>query len=114
MITTEHNSDYASGAEVFRTKVPREVLISEVPYAVFQEVVRQVASVVAEKVIQEKLTEILEKVTPEAVANMAIAEAGAAINETLHKKMPDKILEIEKRNTEIYQRGIFGGFKRIK
>lgn len=48
--------------------------------------------------------------------NMAIAEAGAAINETLHKKMPDKILEIEKRTTEtqVYQRGLLGGMRRIR
>lgn len=41
------------------------------------------------------------------------AEGGAAINETLHKKLPDKILEIEKTKTEIYQKGIFGGLRKI-
>lgn len=113
-IETEHMSDYATATEHFRTKVPREVLINEMPYAIFQEVVRQVADIVAKKVLEEKFDEIMQKISPEAIANMAIAEASAAVNETLHKKMPDKILEIEKRSTEVYQRGVFGGLRRLK
>lgn len=60
------------------------------------------------------MAEILEKVTPAAIATMAIAEAGAAVNETLHKKMPDKIIEIEKRSQEVWMQPFFGYFKRIK
>ena len=113
-ISTEHQSDYATGAELFRTKIPREVLIQDLPYAIFKEIVQQVSKIMVEIVLQEKSTEILEKITPEAIANMAIAEAGAAINETLHKKMPDKIIEIENRNKEIWLQPFFGRAKRIK
>ncbi len=45
---------------------------------------------------------------------MAVAEAGAAVNETLHKKMPDKILEIVREaDPVVLQRGIFGGLTRL-
>ena len=79
-----------------------------------QEIIREVSKVIADYIIEKHFDEILQKISPEAIANMSIAEAGAKINETLNKKMPDKILEIEKTRTEVYQRGLLGGFKRIK
>jgi len=76
-------------------------------------VVEKLADAIADDYIEKHFAEIMGKISPEAIANMAIAEAGAKINETLNKKMPDKIIEIEKRTTEVYQRGLFGGLKRI-
>lgn len=76
-------------------------------------VIEKVADAIANEYIEKNFAEIMGKISPEAIANMAIAEAGAKINETLNKKMPDKIIEIEKRTTEVYQRGLFGGLKRI-
>mgnify|MGYP007044001683 CR=1 FL=1 len=77
-------------------------------------ILRETARHVADHIIAHHLPEILEKISPDAIANMSIAEAGAAVNETLHKKMPDKILEIERRSSpHIYKKGIFGGLKRM-
>jgi len=78
--------------------------------------IEKVADRISNYIYQNYLPDILEKISPEALANMTIAEAGAKINETLQKKLPDKILEIEKINTktEVYQKGLFGGLKRIR
>jgi hypothetical protein len=32
----------------------------------------------------------------------------------LHKKLPDKILEVVRTEREVYQRGVFGGMTRIR
>lgn len=106
-IETSHEERYETGEHIFHTRFGREVMLTELPHAIFQETVRQVAEIIAKQVLEDKLTEILEKVTPQAIANMAIAEAGAALNETLHKKMPDKIIEIEKRSTELRHLRLF-------
>jgi hypothetical protein len=45
--------------------------------------------------------EVLAKISPDAVASMAIAAAGAAVNETLQRKLPDKVIE---RRTEVHHR----------
>jgi hypothetical protein len=81
--------------------------------AIRTEIVGQVAKQIANDILANNYDEILSQISPEAIANMAIAEAGAAVNETLHKKLPDKILEIEKHDTRVYQRGLLGGVKRI-
>lgn len=113
-IQTEHREDYENGTSIFRTTVGREALMNELPYTVFREVVKQVADVIAKKILEERMAEILEKITPSAIASMAIAEAAAAVNETLHKKMPDKIIEIEKRSQEVWLQPFFGRARRIK
>jgi hypothetical protein len=77
------------------------------------EIVQKVAIQIATNIIANNYNEIMSKISPEAIANMAIAEAGAAVNETLKKKLPDKIMEIHKTYTQVYQRGIFGGVERI-
>lgn len=77
-------------------------------------IMREVAKQIANKIVEESFGDIVAYIDPKAIANMAIASAGAKINETLNKKMPDKILEIKtKGDTEVWQRGIFGGMKRI-
>ena len=81
--------------------------------AVLNEAVRIVAQQIAGDFLANHFSEIVAKITPEAIASMAIAEAGAAVNETLHRKLPDKILEIERVRTEVYQRGILGGLSKI-
>jgi hypothetical protein len=76
--------------------------------AIRTEVVELVARQITNDILSNNYNEILSKISPEAIANMAIAEAGAAVNETLHKKLPDKILEIHKTDTRVYQRGLLG------
>jgi len=113
-IKTEMIDDLPNNRLLTRTVMPKEVIVGYIAHAVPQEIISQVSKVIADYIIEKHFDEILQKVSPEAIANMAIAEAGAAVNETLHKKMPDKIVEIEKRSTEVYQRGLLGGLKRIK
>lgn len=81
--------------------------------AIQERVIEMVASQMAKDILENNYNEILENISPVAIANMTIAEAGAAINETLHKKMPDKIRDVETIRTQVYQRGVFGGLKRI-
>ena len=77
-------------------------------------IVREAASKIADYIIAHHLPEILEKISPDAIATMTIAEMGAAVNETLKAKLPDKIVHIEHpAMTRIYQKGVFGGLKRI-
>ena len=91
---------------------------TESVYEIRNEVVRMVADKVSDYIIQNNMSEILANIDIKAISNMAIAESGVKINETLNKKLPDKILEIEKiserTNTEIYQRGLFGCMQRIR
>ena len=76
-------------------------------------VMREIACKVADRYVAENFQEIIKNISPEAIANLTVAECGARIRETLEKKIPDKVLEIERTRTEVYQRGIFGGVKRV-
>lgn len=73
----------------------------------------KIAHLIAERFVDENYQEIIKHVDMQAVANMTVAAAGAKIHETLQKKLPDKIMEIHKTNTQVYQRGWLGGIKRI-
>lgn len=77
-------------------------------------IIREAGSKVADHIIAHHLPEILEKISPDAIANMAIAEAGAAVNRTIKEKLPDKIVEVVRREKpHVYQNGLLGGLKRI-
>ena len=80
---------------------------------VFERAVTKIADAVAEHFLGEHLQETLALLNPEAVANLAVADAAGSIREALHKKLPDKIVEVVRKETEVYQRGVFGGLKRI-
>jgi len=79
---------------------------------IFYRAIEIAAKNIANYILENHLNDILEQISPQAIANMSIAEAGAAVNETLHKKLPDKILEIERRT--VYQRKLFGRLERIR
>ncbi len=99
--------------DIYEVSVNREDILN-MGNAIFIKAVELVAEQLAKDILENNYSEIMSKISPEAIANMTIAEAGAAVNETLRKKMPDKILEIEKRTTQIYQKGLLGGMKRIQ
>lgn len=75
-----------------------------------------VAQHIAAEFVENHGVEIAAKLSPDAVANLAVAAAGAAINETLQKKLPDRIMHVETTRTEreVYERGLFGGLRRIR
>lgn len=77
-------------------------------------VMHEIAKSLADQFIERHGQEILAALDPVAIANMSIAEAGAAVNETLKKKLPDKILEIQSRGRDrVFQKGLFGGLREI-
>lgn len=75
-------------------------------------VMEKVATAVAERYLEEHGSEVLAKLSAEAIATMAVAEAGAAVNDTLKRQHADRPRQAE-RQTVILQRGIFGGYRRL-
>lgn len=111
MVESTVHTDCESRDILVATRInEREILESREFHATLLDVI---ANTIAKEIIKYHLPEILEKISPEAIANMTIASAGAKINETLSKKIPDKILHAETTRTEIYKSGLFGGLKRI-
>jgi hypothetical protein len=76
----------------------------------------KIADKLADQIILELGPEIMKRLDPQAIANLTIAAAAAKVNETLNKKMPDKILETVRTETQtrIFQRGLFGGVREIR
>lgn len=74
-------------------------------------VIKEAGRAIADHIIQNHSIEITEKISQQAIATTAVAMAGAEINDTLKKKLPDRIDRIVDK--QVYQRGIFGGVKRI-
>lgn len=62
-------------------------------------ILREIADRVADEIVKQHLPSIIASLDQQAIANMTIAAAGAKVNETLNKKMPDKILEINRETT---------------
>ena len=87
--------------------------LEQFSHHIYEHAIVLIAKGIAEQYLHEHAQEILAALDPVAVANLAIADSGAGIREALHKKLPDKIVTVVKRDTEVYQRGIFGGMKRI-
>jgi len=75
----------------------------------------EIACQIASRFVKEHYHEIASVLDPQAIANMTIAEAAAKVNETLHKKLPDKILEIQRtvHHDRIFKRTIFGNLKEV-
>lgn len=86
----------------------------EVAREILSRAIDAAASAIAERFLADHLQDVLAMLNPEAIANLAVADAAGAIRETLHKKLPDKILEVVRTEREVYQRGVFGGMRRIR
>jgi hypothetical protein len=109
-MTITGSYDAATREQLYLVRVS-DLESADIGQKVIASVIGEVSKRIADDYLANHATEVLAKITPEAVASMAIAEAGAAVNETLHKKLPDKILEVERR--VVYQRGVFGGLRRL-
>lgn len=105
---TNHNTM----SRLYKVSIEQEEILS-LCESIRGRTIELVAQQLAKDILANNYNEIMSKISPEAIANMAIAEAGAAVNETLKKKLPDKILEIHKTDTQVYQRGLFGGLHRV-
>lgn len=73
---------------------------------------RELARAFADRYLADHYQELVALIEPKAIATLAVAEAAAKIRETLEKKIPDKVLEVVRKET--WQRGIFGGMTRIR
>jgi len=80
--------------------------LTEFPEAIFGEVVRQIAA----RYVEEHYMEIAARLDQNSIANLAIAEASKKIAEEIQRR-PNIIHE---KDTQIYQRGVFGGMRRIR
>lgn len=76
-------------------------------------VMQKIAEEIAAQYLERHSTEVLSRINPEAVANMAIAEAGAEVNDTLKRKYAKEVVERMIEKPTVYQRGIFGGLRRL-
>lgn len=74
------------------------------------EVLSRVAQAIADRFVEEHYIEIAAKLDQNAIANLAIAEASKKIAEEIERH-PTVIHE--KGDTQVYQRGILGGVRRI-
>jgi hypothetical protein len=99
--------DEMSGGDVFSVVINHSdrTNISE---DVYKRVVELVAQQIATDILENDYSEIVAKISPEAIATMALAESGAKIHETLQKKLPDKVMMIEKNTTHVIRKGLFG------
>jgi hypothetical protein len=82
-------------------------------HAMGEGILRFIAEEIAKRYVAEHYSEIVAGIDQQAIAALAIANAGVAINKTLQEKIPDKVLEVHRHSTEVWQRGIFGGLKRL-
>jgi hypothetical protein len=105
----EIHDDYGNNDKIFSFRTGMPEFFTQ---AVAEEMVREMAKQMATEYVKDHFKEIMERISPEAIANVAIAEAGAEIHTTLQKKLPDRIDRIVE--TEVYQKGVFGGIKRIR
>lgn len=99
----------ASGGLVVAAKFS-DIASSHMPEVIF----REAARLIAERYVAEHYQEIAALISQDALATLSVAEAAAKVRETLEKKIPDKIMEVTRTRTEVYQRGILGGMTRIR
>jgi hypothetical protein len=71
----------------------------------------RIAAQIAERYVTEHYAEIVSKFDQNAIANLAVADAGKKIAEEIRTQ--PMVLHDTEHHTEVYQRGIFGGLRRL-
>ncbi len=74
-----------------------------------EEAVREVVK----RWVDENYTEVVKGMDQQAIANLAVADAAAAVGKAIREKIPDKVLHVEGPGA-VYQRGILGGLRKIR
>ena len=100
-----HTKSITDGSEIIMAQFETPFLC-EFPEAIFREVVNQIAT----RYVEEHYGEIAAKLDQNAIASLAIADAGKKIAEEIERK-PTVLRE---EHTQIFQRGIFGAMRRIR
>lgn len=75
------------------------------------QILEECAHLIAKRYVDEHYGEIVARLDQNAIARLAIADAGKKIAEEI-RSSPTIIRE--KADPEVYQRGFFGGTKRIR
>jgi hypothetical protein len=71
--------------------------------AIRESVVRRVA----ERIVEEQFASIAALIDPQAIANLAVAQAGAALNRTLQERLPGRDTPLVDARTFNTKRSIF-------
>jgi hypothetical protein len=74
-------------------------------------ILHRIVELVAEKYVQENYPQLVAKIDQQAIANLVIAESGKKIAEEIRLTPPPPLVQKE---TQIYQRGVFGGMRRVR
>lgn len=71
------------------------------------------ADLIAEKYVAENYAKIVAHIDQQAIATLAIANAGAEISKTLKQEAATQTKVVETVKRELYQRGVFGGLTKL-
>lgn len=74
-------------------------------------ILQKIVQLVAERYVAENYPQLIAKIDQQAIANLVIAESGKKIAEEIRLTPPPPVVV---KDTEIYQRGIFGGVTRVR
>lgn len=85
-----------------------QMLSSEMVRFLFEEV----AALVAQRYVEEHYAELVANLDQQAISNLAIADAGKKIAEEIRSQ--PRVVHDKETKTEVYQRGLLGGMRRIR
>lgn len=105
--------DQGSRAYLLRGELS-ETAIEATRGAILREVIERAAEILAQRFIDDYGVEILKAIDPQAVANLAIADSGRAVRESLEKSIPREVQHHHHTEREVYTVGIFGNVKRVR
>jgi hypothetical protein len=74
-------------------------------------IVNRVCELIAERYVKENYPQLVAKLDQQAIANLVIAESGKKIAEEIRLAPPPPSVV---KDTQVYQRGIFGGLRRVR
>jgi hypothetical protein len=80
-------------------------------HALPQQVLELIAKGIADCYVQEHYQEIAALLDQNAIANLAVADAGKKIAEEIRSK--PTVLHDRETRTQVYQGGIFGGLRKL-
>lgn len=95
----------------FDVSLPQDELAHMVHHEIAERVVEKVATAVSDYIIHNHFQEIIKGIDIQAISNIAVAEAGAKINETLSRKLPDKVMVIEKTRERLSRLDLLRGLE---
>jgi len=102
----------ATGEKHFVISTNQEEWMLDMPNMVMRRVIEMAAEQITKEFVEKHSQDIIKCIDQQAIATLVVAEAGNAVKDMLDKKLPDKIEKVVE--TQVYQRGFFGGISRIK